>query len=129
MSRSFDEDVARAIFGPPSENVGWYWFHSTGFPIDEEAAIYAGPEFSKNISDAWKICERLNRRETDEEQSHSYYLRWVRFCDELSTIILHSLESSDAALEICKAAMIAESERKIRSMHGRKQEDMKCQSS
>lgn len=58
--RERDADLARKIFGPPSQHVGWWWWSSTGFPLlDEDAALFAGPHFHEKIEDAWLLVDRL----------------------------------------------------------------------
>jgi hypothetical protein len=57
--RAFNERVARVVFGPPSQYPRWWWFNATGIPLDEHAALYAGPKFGQEIAAAWMVVERM----------------------------------------------------------------------
>lgn len=75
--RTKDADLARAVFGPPSQHVGWWWWRGTGFPpIDEDAALFAGPRFHERLEDAWLIVEHLRRREMGASEP-----LWWKFTD------------------------------------------------
>lgn len=57
--RAFNERVARVVFGPPSQYVSWWWFNTTGIPLDENAALYAGPDFLHSGEAMLLVIERM----------------------------------------------------------------------
>lgn len=57
--RAFNERVARVVFGPPSQYPQWWWFNQTGIPLDENAALYAGPDFLHDWHAMGLVIERM----------------------------------------------------------------------
>ena len=102
--RERDADLARRLFGPPTDRPSWWWWKTTGFPLDEDAAIFAGPQFHARIESAWLVVEEMRRR--------GYVLLLYEDEDSVSgsweAVFTGGTGAANTAPEaICRAALLA----------------------
>lgn len=113
--RQLDRRVALALFGRPAERPSWWWWRTTGFPLDEDAALYAGPHFWTRWEDAATLIDRLAElgwtvqltRDPDPAASEVEITRWERIDGEWDATAYHSHSGPDLAHNLCVVALKA----------------------
>jgi hypothetical protein len=69
--------------------------------------LYFVNHYSTDIKAAWDVMEELNKV-VDHAHNHERYFRYARFHDWMSdNVTLWALSSKEAALVICRAALLA----------------------